>query len=258
MHPKTPVIVTIIGLALVTGLSIAAATTTVPPPPAPAAEPAPAGPPEGFRARIAEKLGLSADQQKAIDDLHAKQRAELQAITDNKDLTPEVRREKARAIFDSYRAQMRAVLTPEQQQQVGDWRGRMGERAREAGRSGPALAPGRGNPRGPAANPLAVVAMGERIKDRIAEQLQLTDEQRDKLEHLGRAYRAQQREAAKKHLEEMRAVLTPEQQQKAGQMKQHFKGGPAGGLTPLVGLNEGPGDLGDDAVGEMLPPPEEI
>jgi Spy/CpxP family protein refolding chaperone len=258
MKSKTPVIITVIGLALVTGLSIAAATTLPPPPPTPAAEPAPAGPPGGFRARIAERLGLSADQQKAIDDLHAKQRAELQALTANQDLTPEVRREKARAIFDNYRAQMRAVLTPEQQQLVGDWRGRMGDRAREAGRSGPALAPGRGNPRGPGANPLAVVAMGDRIKDRIAEQLQLTDEQRDKLEHLGRAYRAQQREAAKKHLEEMRAVLTPEQRQKAEQLKQHFNGGPAGGPPPLVGLNEAPGDLGDDAAVELLPPPEEI
>jgi Spy/CpxP family protein refolding chaperone len=254
MKSKTPVIITVIVLALVTGLSIAAATT-VPPPPATAAGPAPVGPPEGFRARIAEKLGLSADQQKAIDDLHAKQRAELQALTDNKDLTPEVRREKARAIFDNYRAQMRAVLTPEQQQQVGAWRGRMGDRAREAGRSGPALVPGRGNPRGPGANPLAIVAMGERIKDRIAEKLQLTDEQRDKLEHLGRAYRAQQREAAKKHLEEMRAVLTPEQQQKVEQWQQHAR---AGGHPPLLGMIDAPGDMPDDGPGDLLPPPEGI
>jgi Spy/CpxP family protein refolding chaperone len=93
---------------------------------------------------------------------------------------------------------------------------------------------------------MAIVAMGERIKDRIAEKLQLTDEQRDKLEHLSRDYRAQQRDLAKKHQEEMRAVLTPDQQKKAEEMKQHFRHGsgaqpgPHGGPPPLVSMDDGP------------------
>ncbi len=265
MNTKTPVLVTVLGLALLTGFSIAATTTAVPPP-APIAAPAPAGPPDEFRARIAEKLGLSADQQKAIDDLRVKERAELQALDDSKNLTPDVRREKARAIFENFHAQMRAVLTPEQQQKMGEWRGHMMERGRMAGRPHQGFAPGpggQGDRRGPAmqptppANPLAIVAMGERIKDRIAEKLQLTDEQRDKLDHLGRAYRAQQRDAAKKHLEEMRAVLTPEQQQKVEQWKQHFHRGPDGEHPPFLSMNEGPGDMAEDMAGDLPMPPEE-
>ncbi len=206
---------------------------------------------------MAEKLGLSTDQQKAIDDLRTKQRADLQALKDDQTLTPEARRDKAQAIVENCRTQMRAVLTPEQQQKMGDWRRHMRERAdrfgggRE-GRRGPAMQPGR------PANPLAIIAMGDRIKDRIAEKLQLTDEQRDKLEHLGRAYRAQQREAAKKHLEEMRAVLTPEQQQKMEELKQHFHRGPGGDHPPFLGMNDTPGDGAENAAGLAPNPPEKI
>ena len=244
MKTRIPVLVTALGLVLLAGLSIAATTTTTVAPP-----PVPAGPSDGFRARIAEKLGLSAEQQKAIDDLRARQRAEFQVLDDSKDLAPDVRRDKARGIVDNYRAQMRAVLTPAQQQKMAEWRGRMMER-------GGRFAGGRGERRGPPANPLAAMAMGDRIKDRIAEKLQLTDEQRDKLEHLGRAYRAQQREVAKKHLEEMRAVLTSEQQQKVDQWKQHFQHGPAGDHRPFLSMNEGSGDAAEDMDGFSPVPPE--
>ena len=254
MNIKTSVPVTVFGLALLAGLAMAATTTAVPPP-------APAGPASEFRVRMAEKLGLSAEQQKAIDDLHAKQRAGLQALKDSPDLTPEVRREKARAINENFHTQMQAVLTPEQQKKAAEWRGQARQRVREAGRHDQGLPPGRGDRREPAmppafrapSNPLEIVAMGDRIKDRIAEKLQLTDEQRDKLEHLGRAHRAEQRAAAKKHLEEMRAVLTPEQQQKFEQWQKHSPRGPQGGRPPFVGMNDDPGE---DLAGD--PPPSDM
>jgi Spy/CpxP family protein refolding chaperone len=268
MKIKTPVIATVLGLVLLPGLALAAATTAVPPPTA--AAPAPVGPSDEFLARAADKLGLSAEQQKTLADLHAKQRAELQALRASADLTPDVRRDKAQAIVESYRAQMHAVLTPEQQKLAGEWHGRAGQRFREAGqhdqgffpgrngsddRREPALHPGRAD------NPLAIVAMGERIKDRIAEKLQLTDEQQDKLEHLGRAYRAQQRDAAKKHREELRAVLTPEQQQKVEQWKQHHGRGPGGKHVLSVGMDDDAGDMRvagmDTRAGERLESPEE-
>lgn len=253
MNTKTPVIITLFGLALLTGLAMATTTAAVPPP-------APAGPATEVRAGMAEKLGLSADQQKAIDELRARHHTELQALKDSPDLAPDARREKARVINEDFHAQMQAVLTPEQQLKAGEWRGHLKQRARAAGRHQQGFPPGRGG-RGerrgaamqPADNPLAIVAMGDRIKDRIAEKLQLTDEQRDKLEHLGRAHRAQQRDAAKKHLEEMRAVLTPEQQQKFEEMKQQHRGGPRGGRPPMVGMNDGPDD---EMAGEPLMSPE--
>lgn len=240
MNAKISVLITLLGFAPLTGPAIADITTAVPPTPTPAC---PSG---AIRARMVEKLGLSADQQKSIDDLRARQQAELKALQENKDLASDVRRSRAAAIVENHRAQMRAVLTPEQQQKMDAWRGHRREHAGAR----------RGLTR-PPVNPLAVVAMGERIKDRIAEKLQLTDEQRDKLEHIGRAYRAQQREAAKKYFEEMRAVLTPEQRQKAGQWKQHFHPGPQDGTPPFLGMTEGPEDMPEDMAGDPPSPPEE-
>ena len=255
MKTKIPFLVSVLGLALVAGLAIAASNPSAP---APAPVPAPAGPPDDFHARIAEKLGLSPDQQKTLADLRARQRSELQALGDNQDLAPDARRDQARTIMENYRGQMRAVLTPEQQQKMGEWRGHLRERAGRFTRDN--RPGGRKDLRGPGRppeHPLAIVAMGERIKDRIAERLQLTDEQRDKLEHLGRAFRAQQRAAAKQHRDEMRAVLTPEQQQKADAWQQHFQHGPDGGHPPFLSLGEEPSDLPDALAGD-LPSSEDI
>ena len=51
----------------------------------------------------------------------------------------------------------------------------------------------------------------------------------------------------------MRAVLTPEQQEKFEEMKQLHRGGQPGGHRPVVGMNDGP----DDDLAGDLPPPEE-
>ncbi len=239
MNVKSPVIVTMLGLALASGLVVAATTATTPPAPA-AAPAAPAGPGDAIKARLAEKLGLTPEQQKAIEDLRAKQRAELMAL-----------------------------LTPEQQKKAAEMREMFGERMhrvagahRPFGPRGGGFGPGPMEHRGPGGpgfqprrseNPLQIVAEADRIKDRIAERLQLTDEQRDQLEHLDRAFRAQQRDAVKKHRDEMRAVLTPEQQKKADELKERFEHGP--GRPPRMGFNAGPG--GEDDGPGARPAPED-
>ncbi len=264
MKNKTSLLVSALGLAmLVAGISAAAIAADSPPPPA---APAPAGPHDDFRAHVAAKLGLSADQQKKLDELRGKQRAELEALKADQSLAPDARRGKAMAIFENYRTQMKAVLTPEQQEKMATVRKKVGEKMAQRGH-GPAQfrgGPGHGQAMQQQGhpNPMAIIALSERMKDRIAEKLGLTNEQRDKLEHLGRDYRAQQRDLAKKHMEEMRAVLTPEQQKKAEEMKQHFQPGAPGpnhrrvaemGGAPegllVAGLGEMPDDLPDD-----LPP----
>jgi Spy/CpxP family protein refolding chaperone len=237
MNPRSTIIATALGLAGFAGLAIAATTVLTPavPPAPPAAAPGAAIP-----ARVAEKLGLTAEQQKAMAELRARQRDEMMAL-----------------------------LTPEQQKMAAEMRGRLGERLEHfaegrrqgggfdrgpgqrghAGMPGPAMMP-------PPPNPLETIAQADRIKDRLADQLQLSDAQRDQIEHLGRAFRAAQRDAAKKHLEEMRAVLTAEQQQKMEQLKQRFQRGRDGGHPPRFGLNDEPDD-GEADLADGPPPPEE-
>jgi Spy/CpxP family protein refolding chaperone len=268
MKNKTSLLVSALGLAmLVAGISVAATAADSPPPPT---APAPAGPHDDFRAHVADKLGLSADQQKKLDELRGKQRAELEALKADQSLAPDARRAKAMAVFENYRAQMKAVLTPEQQGKMASFREKMGQKMAQRGRGqfrgGPGGA-GHGQMMQPQGhpNPMAIVAMGERIKDHLAEKLGLTNEQRDKLEHLGRDFRAQQRELAKKHMEEMRAVLTPEQQKKAEEMKQHFRhGAPGPDHRPVAEMGGAPegllvADLGEmpDDIPDDLPAPDQ-
>lgn len=225
---------------------VTAAADPVPPPTA--------DPHAGLRAQVGEKLGLSADQQTKLDALHVQQRADLEALKANKDLSREQRREKAMAVLKNYRGQMRAVLTPEQQEKMGVIRekfvDKIGQRAHganrfhQAGGKRQGAGPGHGQAMPPQRqpDPRQIVAMGERIKDHMAAKLGLTDEQRDKLDHLGREFRAQQRALAKQHMEAMRAVLTPEQQQKAQELKQHSPRG-GRGHQPRVGLNDEPEEM---------------
>lgn len=204
MKTKFQVLLSLSGLALLTGLLVAAMEAS----PAPATPPPP--PPGAFgeklRAHLTEKLHLTADQQAKFDVLLQKQRTELGALRDNKDLSPADRRAKAGAVMENYREQMHALLTPEQQKTADEMRAKMQKQRAHAGRQQPG--PGhefRGAPAGhPPVNPMAIIAMGERLKDQMAEKLQLTNEQRDKLDHLGRDFRATQRAAMKAHLGEVR------------------------------------------------------
>lgn len=221
---------------------------------------------------MAERLDLSAEQKAKADELMQKQRAALEALHNDKNLSPEDRREKARELMASTRDQMKAMLTPEQQKKADKLRHQMRERWAGPGpgghmmeRRGPKGPPGHMGfaPGGPQAgpgrpqNPMHTIMMAEQIKDRMAERLGLTDEQRTKLDKMGRDFRAQQREVIKKHREAMRAVLTPEQQKKADEMKQHFQRGARGWGRGPHGGPGGPdarpdgGEWDDGSVGEM-------
>lgn len=229
MNAKSTVLATALGFAVCAGLAIAATTVVTP-----------AGPPGEIRARLAEKLGFTAEQQKAIDDLHARQHAEMMAL-----LTPE-QQKKAEAM----RGLMQERFQRFAQDRVPGGRFAGGRGGPAAHRGGPAMQPG------PAENPLEIIAKADRLKDHLAEKLQLTDAQRDQLEHLGRSFRAAQREAARKHRDQMRAVLTPEQQQKLEKMTKQFHRGPAGGPPPFLSMSDESDDRGDGVAGEPPPPPE--
>ncbi|MBI2517558.1 MAG: Spy/CpxP family protein refolding chaperone [Opitutae bacterium] len=222
MKAKLPILLSLGGLTLFTGLLVAAVDG--PPTPGPANPPPPPGAMAGpLRAHLTEQLGLTADQQAKFDELMQKQRGEIDALRANQALAPDDRRAKAKAIAESYRSQFHAFLTPEQQKKADELRARMHERMAR-----PAQHAQRERHR----DLMRTVAMSERIKDRIAEKLQLTTEQRDKLEHLGREFRAKQREAMKAHFDEMRAVLTPEQQKKVDEWKEGRGPGRAGHFGP--------------------------
>ena len=68
--------------------------------------------------RVMKKLALTSDQRAKIHNLRRQMAEAVKPIRADTTLTPEQKREKIRSIAQANRAQMRSVLTPEQQQKL--------------------------------------------------------------------------------------------------------------------------------------------
>jgi len=267
MKFKLPLSLGACGLALAGALLVHGQNQNPPVPPADQPARVERGEPgDLLRERIAERLGLTAEQKTKLDAVRAAQRQKIGALLQDNALPEEQRREKIREAMKEGREQMKTVLTPEQQEKVKGFMHRMQQRRGPGGPGfaqwgGPqggrppmtgAMTPGRGfgpqaggpgfGPGGPRAKPgpgLGSVA--------LAEKLNLTAEQRKQLADL--RFQVEEKELAlRKELkglrEQMKAVLTPEQQK---QLKEHR--GPRGfggpGPGPRFGFqDEGPGEEG--------------
>ena len=70
------------------------------------------------RQRVAQRLGLSADQRAQLKAARVKTAAALKAVRADSGLTPEQKKTKVRETVQAARTEMRGVLTPEQQKQL--------------------------------------------------------------------------------------------------------------------------------------------
>jgi Spy/CpxP family protein refolding chaperone len=112
-----------VGLAIPAAASFAQDSASQPPP---AAAPAPdAPPPDGAQPprrrggfvleELTQKLTLTADQQKSVGDAIKAGRDSMRAIRGDDSLSDDDKRAKSRAAMAATRAQIRALLTPDQQ-----------------------------------------------------------------------------------------------------------------------------------------------
>src|SRR6478736_2448129 len=95
-----------------------------------AAEPAPEGRREKVQAgadRMAEELGLTADQRAKLKPLFEQERAELEALRADTTIAKEDRRAKAGVIHKKYRELREAILTPEQRAKAAKMRENFGK-----------------------------------------------------------------------------------------------------------------------------------
>lgn len=81
--------------------------------------------------RMAENLGLNADQKKQIQAIHEAADAQREAVFKDAALTREQRREKIGAIQQDTQAKVDAVLTPDQREKMATMRARMKDRMDE-------------------------------------------------------------------------------------------------------------------------------
>lgn len=262
MKSKLPLILGACGATLVGALLLQAQSG-----PTPATAPATPAPKHGapgdkvgfLRGRAAEKLGLTSEQQAKLDAVREKHRGEVGAILQDKSLTEEQRREKIRAAVKAGFEEAKTVLTPEQQEKAKKFmqharqnRGpKHGGYAQRPGFKGPAhgARPGLHTARH-APGPMMQQAPGM-MRAEIAQRLDLSAEQRKQLSDL--RFQLEEKELA--HLkdvkalrEQMKSVLTPEQQKKVEHFR-HQRGpqhgrwggpgfGPGGPRGARIGLDD--------------------
>lgn len=101
----------------------------------PEGKPGQRGPREGrpghpgmFLDRMSEDLNLTEEQKTKIKAIMEQQRPQLEALRDDKTLTPEQRREKHQELREQLRAKIDAVLTPEQLEKAKQRRAEARER----------------------------------------------------------------------------------------------------------------------------------
>jgi Spy/CpxP family protein refolding chaperone len=112
-------------LAIPAAVSFAQDSTSQPPPPVPAAPDASPGegaqpPPHRRRGGysledLTQKLSLTADQQKSVGAAINSGRDQMKALRDDDSLSDDDKRAKGRELMAATKAQIRALLTPDQQ-----------------------------------------------------------------------------------------------------------------------------------------------
>ena len=165
--------------------------------------------------KMAQKLNLSQQQQDQLKPIFQSSRDQAKAIKNDTSLSADQKKEKLQALREQTKSQISGILTPEQQQQMAQMKSF--QKGKMEGRRG---------------------AMGKMM----AEKLNLTQQQQDQLKPIMQKQREQakaiwqdnslsqdqkQQKMQALHQDtqsQVKAILTPDQQQQWEQMRQNFKG----------------------------------
>jgi Spy/CpxP family protein refolding chaperone len=168
-----------------------------------------------FMKELSEKLNLTNAQKAAIEPVLATEANEIKAVHHDGSLSDEQKQAKIKEIRDNGREKINALLTPEQQKKFAEMKGEAGNRMREGFQ-----------------NRLAM----------LAEQLNLTDEQKTTIKpilaaeandikavHQDNSLSKEQKQTRISEIRDasdkkINSLLTPEQQAKWAQLKEHAKG----------------------------------
>lgn len=168
---------------------------------------------DGFN-RMAQGLNLTQQQQDQLKPIFEKQHEQVQAIRQDASLSEDQKKQKIEALHQDAQAQIKGILTPEQQQQ---W-----EQKKAQGKQ-------------------RMAGHRKQMGARMAQKLNLTAQQQEQLKpifqkqheqakavwqdnSLTQDQKKQKMQALRQDMKsQMDAVLTPEQQQQMQQMRQNFR-----------------------------------
>lgn len=145
-----------------------------------------------------KELNLSDEQQSKIEVLNKDFRVKVKALRNDTTLTREAKAGQQKELNRSRNEAFRALLTPEQQTKWQEMQQRKSQSRR-----------------------------GKRMEFRNhmpMAKLNLTDEQKQKIQALNQEYREKQQELKKSKREQINSILTPEQQSILKEGRKHFAG----------------------------------
>lgn len=174
-------------------------------------------------ATMYEKLEMTQDQKDRMKKVREEFTAQRNELKENKNLTKEQKLAQIKELREKRQEQVKQILTPEQQIKMAEMRNNRGDRM---------LGDRKFTQRGKQHAKIDKAKRGEMMKD-----LNLTDEQKEKMKSLNQEYKMKNKELADKRRHDMMAVLTPEQQAKMKEKRTEM-------LAKRAGVNkEGAGKL---------------
>lgn len=160
------------------------------------------------RFMLPKELNLTADQQKKLEKVNVDFKVKMDELRNKSGLTKETRQAEMKALRQEHRKAIDGILTAEQQAKIKDKEVNHRDRMRN---NKPAHMYKRdGNmQRKMRSSALRPVHRGERMKD-----LNLTDDQKQKIEAVNKDYKTKRDELSEQRREAINKIYTPEQQAK--------------------------------------------
>lgn len=163
--------------------------------------------------RLSKELNLTADQQQKIKSANKEFAAKTKELRAKSDFSKEEKQLKVKELREQQRLAINNILTPEQQTKFKELQKKDNKRTKDRKRS-IAKHSKKGQDMKMRAH------RGDRMKD-----LNLTDEQKQKIKALNEDYRAKNKEIAQQHREALNNIYTPEQQAKIKDIRSDFRKG---------------------------------
>lgn len=147
-----------------------------------------------------EKLDLTQQQKDQMKKMREEFSAQRDKLKEDKNLTKEQKSTQVKELREKHREQVKQILTPEQQTKMAEMREKRGDGMKNDRKFAQRGKQHRKAPKG---------ERGGMMKD-----LNLTDQQKEKMKSLNHEYKNKSKELADKRRDDMMAILTPEQQTK--------------------------------------------
>lgn len=205
-----------------------------------------------------KELNLTQDQKTKMEKIHSDFKAKHEELRNKTDLSKENKDAELKKLRDQHHSAVKEILTPEQQAKMSEWmekgkdrglrRGDWGMKRDDRRPGKPDMAnKGRDNK-----SPRPDMNKGKFDNDRrpnMIKDLNLTEEQSQKIKTLREEHRQKAKELADKQREEINKILTPEQQAK---VKESREKGNQSNMRPMMHGKRNMGFKMDEASREKM------